>query len=153
METNKLAIKQLDKKLEEWGQSKAWFQPKNGWVKTIRKAIGMTANQLASRLGVNRSRVIKIESDENRAALTMKTLAATADALNCDLVYAFVPRKPLQKIIEQQAYNVAVRQIKNISHSMALEKQSLTSEQNSEQVEELKAKLLKKSSKTLWSEK
>lgn len=153
METNKLAIKQLDKKLEEWSKSKVWFQPKNGWIKTIRKALGMTANQLANRLGVNRSRVIKIESDENRAALTMKTMAATAEALNCDFVYAFVPRKPLQKFIEQQAYNLAIRQMKNISHNMALEKQSLALEQNSEQIEELKIKLIKNSPKTLWSDK
>lgn len=152
MKTNKLAIKQLDKQLKEWRQAKYWFHPKNGWIKVIRKTLGMTTKQLAKRLGVDRSRVIRIESDESKEALTMKSLIAVANALNCDFVYAFVPKEPLQKIIEQQAYKIAKQQIEGVSHNMMLENQKLLPKQNQEQIEALKAGLLERSLKNLWNE-
>lgn len=151
MKVAQLAIMQLDKQLVKWKRAKTWFQPKNGWIKVIRKTLGLTTNQLASRLKVDRSRIIRIESDEARAALTMKTLAAVADALNCDFVYAFIPKKnSLKQIVEQQAYKVASQQLTNISHNMSLEKQALTARQNKKQIEELKNKLLEKSFKKIW---
>jgi predicted DNA-binding mobile mystery protein A len=150
MKTNQLAAKQLDKQLEKWKRTKSWLQPKNNWVKTIRKILGMTTVQLANRLGVDRSRVIRIESDEVRTVLTMKTLIAVANALDCDFVYAFVPRKPLQEMIEQQAHKIAALQINSISHNMFLENQALSPKQNKEQVEDLKTKLLETSLKKLW---
>lgn len=152
MDTNKLAITQLDHKLKEWNCIKTLFQPKNGWIKIIRKTLGMTTSQLATRLKVNRSRVIKIETDESRKALTIKTLMITANALNCDFIYAFVPKKPLQELIEQQAYDIAWQQINNVAHNMSLEKQSLSSHQNQVQINELKEALLKQSLKKLWND-
>lgn len=46
MKTKQLAINQLDKQLAKWRATKLLFQPKNGWVKTIRKALGVTTRQL-----------------------------------------------------------------------------------------------------------
>lgn len=153
METFQLAIKQLDKQLIKWKLTKLWFQPKCGWTKVIRKTIGMTTKQLANRLGVDRSRVIRIESDEVKAALTMKTLATVANALDCDFVYAFVPRESLQKMIERKAQEIALLQLSGISHNMFLENQALSLEQNKEQIKGFKAKLLEKSAKKLWERK
>lgn len=151
MKTNQLAIKQLDKQLTQWHKARFWFQPRGGWVRVIRKTLGVTTNQLAERLGVDRSRVIKIESDEVREALTMKTLIATANALNCDFIYALVPRESLKKTIERQANKIATLQVNRIAHNMLLEDQMLLREQNKEQVEELKNELLSKSYKKLWN--
>lgn len=153
METHKLVVKQLDIKLDEWRQAKTLFQPKNGWISTIRKALGMTTKQLADRLGVNRSRVIKIESDENREALTMKTLIVAANALECDFVYALVPRKSLQAMLSHQAQQVAKKHVEHVAHNMLLEKQELSAEQNKEHIEHLKEKLLKSAYKKLWHDK
>ena len=93
---------------------------------------------------------ISIEADEAKNVLTMKTLISVASALNCDFVYAFVPREPLEKMVEQQAYKIASSQINSVSYNMMLEKQMLSSKQNKEQVEELKNRLLEKSYKKLW---
>ena len=152
MKTNQLAVEQLDRQLIKWKQAKLWFQPKKGWIKTIRKTLGMSMGHLANRLGVDRSRVIRIESDEVRSVLTIKTLIATADALNCDFIYAFVPRRSLQKMIEKQAYEMAASQISSISHNMVLENQSLLKEQDKKQIDDLKARLLEKSHKKLWGD-
>jgi predicted DNA-binding mobile mystery protein A len=150
MKTNKLALKQLDQQLTSWLHAKQLFQPKDGWIRVIRKILGMTTSQLAKKLGVDRSRIIRIEADEAKSALTVKTLIATANALNCDFVYAFIPKKPLEKMVEEQAHKIAISQVNNISHNMMLEKQMLLSKQNKEQVKELQSRLLEKSFKKLW---
>jgi predicted DNA-binding mobile mystery protein A len=145
-----LTSTQLDNKLKNWRKAKDWFRPKNGWISTIRKALGMTTQQLAIRLQVSRSRIIKIESDESLNALTLQTITTTADALGCDFIYALVPRETLQKTIEKQAEKLAIRQINQVSHNMLLENQRLGTKQNKKHVEALKKKLLEQSPKKLW---
>jgi predicted DNA-binding mobile mystery protein A len=151
MKTNRLVIKQLDKQIKKWNSVKKFFQPKHGWIHTLRKALGMTAVQLAKRLHVSRSRIIKIESDECKQALTMKTLNSVAHALNCDFVYAFIPKKPLTQLLEEQAQMIANEQINRINHTMLLENQSLSQAQNKQQIAEIKNKLLSQSFKSLWN--
>lgn len=151
MKINKLALKQLDKQLNSWKLAKSLFQPKDGWIKVVRKTLGMTSSQLAKRLGVDRSRIVRIEADEAKNVLTMKTLKALAAALDCDFVYAFIPKESLEKMVEQQANKIAALQINNVSHNMMLEKQMLLPKQNKEQIKELKNNLLEKSFKNLWN--
>ena len=76
--------------------------PKQGWVRLIRKAIGMTIKQLASQLQVDPSRVVKIESSEPEGAITLKTLESVAEKMNCKLVYTFLPNTSLEQMIEQK---------------------------------------------------
>lgn len=52
-----------------------------------------------------------------------------ADALGCDLVYALVPRLPLDQLVEQQAQQLALMHPKSLGHTMALEDQALTDAQ------------------------
>lgn len=151
MNTSLLAIKQLDKQLVKWNLTRVWYRPKNGWIRTIRKALGMTTKQLAKILGVDRSRVIRIESDETKSVLTMKTLEMVANALNCDVVYALVPREPLYKMVKRQVDKIANQQLNNISHNMFLENQEIPKAQNKKQLMELRAKLLEKIPANLWN--
>lgn len=152
MKTKLLALKQLDRQLEPWIQTRTYFQPRKGWVSCIRKALGMTLPQLAKRLGVARSRVIKIQQAELAGALTLNTLKETANALNCDLVYALVPRKPLPTLMKEQAENIAKQKLQRVSHSMTLEAQTVAEPQQQEQLEELINTLLSGSLRQLWDE-
>src|ERR1700683_4458681 len=111
MDPAKLMVKQLDRQLELWSQAKDFFQPRRGWVSCLRKALGMTMPQLAKRLGVVRSRVIKIQQTEQSGNLTVHTLRQVADALNCDLVYAFIPRQPLPALLRGQAEKIAKQRL------------------------------------------
>jgi predicted DNA-binding mobile mystery protein A len=149
MNKKNLLIKQMDERLKKLKKIK-YSIPKDGWVKNIRKALGMSAQQLANRLNVDRSRVVRIEADENKSVLTMKTLRAVANALDCDFVYFLLPRKSLSKMLEQQAEKLAVLQLKKISHSMFLEKQNLPAREVKKQINELKIKLLESKIKNLW---
>src|SRR5208337_2149614 len=86
MKKRALFIKQIDNQLRCTQPLRRLSVPQQGWIKTIRKALGMTAQQMATKLGVSRSRIIKIEQDELRQVLTLKTLYGIANVLNCDLI-------------------------------------------------------------------
>lgn len=152
MNKNKLLLKQVSEKLKPWGGLVQALRPTKGWIHTIRQALGMTTTQLAKRLGINQSRVVQIEQAEANDAITLRTLRAAAEALNCQLVYAIVPSDSLEKILEDQAKQIAQKYLDQVSHSMLLEQQSLTPEQQKEQLNELVQELLQAKASKLWNE-
>ncbi len=145
-----LVVQQLSQQLKPWHTLPT--RPRTGWIRTLRKALGMTTQQLAQRLGVNRSRVVKIERDEVDEALTLHTLKKTAAALNCKLVYALVPNAPLPQLLAQQAEKIARKQAMKIDHSMTLENQQTTPQALQTQINFLKDQLLHGNLKHLWEE-
>ena len=88
-----LARKHLEKKLSPLRGSQALARPSKGWVKAIRDALGMTAEQLALRIGVTKPRVYEIEKAEISNSITLESLERAAHAMDCQLVYAFIPRE------------------------------------------------------------
>lgn len=124
--------------------------PSNGWIKTIRTALGMTSMQLAQRCGVSKQRILRIENDEILMKTTLGTLEKIASQLGCKLVYAIVPEKDLLKIIEEQAEKKAIEKLQTVSHSMILEDQEVTTRKHHDQIEILKEELMKNNIKTIW---
>jgi predicted DNA-binding mobile mystery protein A len=78
-------------------------RPPLGWVREIRVALGMSTYELAVRMGIVQSRASKIERAEVEGAIRLQTLGRVAEALNCRLVYAFVPDESLEHIVRYQA--------------------------------------------------
>ena len=74
-----------------------------GWIKEIRLALGMSAAQLARRLKVRQSTVAKLEKSEAEETISLQSLRKAAEALDCTLVYAFVPRTSLEACVQAQA--------------------------------------------------
>ena len=146
------ARRQLDKRLNTL-RSSSFARPPRGWVKAIREALGMTTRQLAQRIGVVQSRVVDIEKAEVTGSITMESLERVARALDCALVYALVPRKPLETVIEERATNLAKSRVKAARHSMALEDQSLDEEDEREQIRQLARQLAEESGSKLWEKK
>ncbi|MBA3813802.1 MAG: mobile mystery protein A [Alphaproteobacteria bacterium] len=145
-----LERKQLLKRLDSLASLPTSYQaPPEGWIRPVRKALGMTASQLAKRLGVQQSRVSEIEKGEIHHQLTLKTLMATAQALGCRFEYAFIPEKPVELLLKERALAVARDKVGYISHHMALEDQSLSEKEQEEQIKQLAEELLKKP-QTLW---
>lgn len=147
-----LARKNLDRRLNSIRTSSLVERPPRGWVKAIRDALGMTAAQLAARIGVTRPRVHEIEKSEINGAITLDSLERAAHALNCQLVYAFIPRKPLEELTQEQALRLARKKIQKTAHSMALEDQSVDQEDEQEQIQLLAKKLIEKSGAKLWAD-
>jgi len=125
-------------------------RPPRGWVKAIRAALGMTMAQLAGRIGVVQSRAFDIEKAEITGAITLGSLARAARALDCELVYALVPRKPLQEMVAERATVQAMNSVKETRHTMALEDQSVNEEDEREQVKKLAKQIAEKAGSKLW---
>lgn len=146
-----LARKQLEKRLAPLRDAPLAMPPR-GWTKAIREALGMTARQLAARMGVAPSRVPAIEKAEITGATTIKTLREAAEAMNCTFVYAFVPTKPLDDILRDRAMQKARQDITRLDHTMRLENQALTKSDLSDEQRRMIDLILSGSLRGLWED-
>lgn len=146
------ARKQLDKRLGTLRHTQALVRPHRGWVRAIREALGMTTAQLGKRLGVSQPRIVALEKAEASSAITLESLKRAANALNCQLVYALVPRTSLEEMTEGRAIALANKRFERTSHTMALEAQRVDSEDEREQVLAMVRRLIEKSGSELWEE-
>ncbi len=85
----------------------------------------MSSSQLAQRLGIAQSSVVSLEQSELKGSIEIASLRKVAEALDCNLVYALVPRKPLHQLLLDRAvlWNRARRA--SVEHSMLLEDQAV----------------------------
>jgi predicted DNA-binding mobile mystery protein A len=148
-----LARKHLDIKLDSIRRSSDVLRPPKGWVKAIREALGMSAEQLATRIGVTKPRVYEIEKAEISGSITLNSLERAAHALDCKLVYTLVPRLPLQETVALRAQEIAKKRIRATSHTMLLEDQALDETELGEQIETLARELSDQAGSGFWEEK
>lgn len=145
------ARRHLDEKFAHIKNVKALSMPPKGWIKAIRNALGITVKQLAQKLSLSHQRITVIEKDEISGNLKMSTLERVADALGCDLVYTFVPRRSLEDMALSQAAKKAGILLGQAEHTMSLENQG-SSKKNNLQLENLIQELLKGPQSRLWDE-
>jgi predicted DNA-binding mobile mystery protein A len=126
--------------------------PPEGWLKSVRKALGMSGKELAIRLGVTKSRVSRAEQDETTGSVTLKTMQNMAEAMDCRFVYAVIPKQEVEKMIREQALAKARRQVQKVSVQMALEAQSLSEMQLALETERLAVEMMEKMPTNFWSE-
>ena len=125
-EFRNLRIKQLDRNLEAFRATKAIARPQKGWLRAIREALGISASELGRALGTSRQLPLQLEKAEAEDRITLKSLRAAANALDCDLVYALVPRSgTMQDLAETRARVQARKHVMGVEHSMALEDQAV----------------------------
>ena len=148
--TKHLRRRQLDSKLKRLERD-ALLPPKRGWVRAIRTALGMNSRQLAERMDISTGHLAHIESAEAAGSINMETLRRTADALNCDLVYALVPRAgSLEKALEEQAEKVARVLVQRVATSMALEDQATDTDAQDYLIRDTVSDLTRELRKALW---
>jgi predicted DNA-binding mobile mystery protein A len=111
----------------------------------------MTTEQLASRMGVTRQAVLQLELAEQRKTVTWTTLRKAAEAMDCEVVYAVLPRGSLNQVLLRQGRRQAERHVERISHSMKLDAHVVGPAEQERQVEELAAHLAAERSRALWS--
>ena len=93
-----------------------------------------------------------MEVAEQTGSLTIKNLARAANALDCELVYALVPRYSLQEMVEQRVKQKASNSIAAISHSMMLEDQAVADATTAVQLEQLIRKMTMSARSDIWEE-
>ena len=145
-----LQTQQMDALLETWRTAQLSARPRSGWVHAIRESLGMSAAAFARRLGMTPVGVRKLESAEASDAITLASLRKLAQALDCELQYALVPRNSLQQQVRDRAEMVARERLRPIAHSMALEDQAVQGPQNKLQLEVAIKELIEGSRRELW---
>jgi predicted DNA-binding mobile mystery protein A len=120
---------------------------KQGWISSVRQALGMTARQLAGRLGLSQPRVAKMEINEDN--LKISTMKKIAEGLDCDFVYGFVPKTSLQDTIDRQARKKASDVLSKVNANMALEDQLA---QDPHIMVDLANEMIAKNIKQIWDQ-
>lgn len=124
----------------------------SGWLKDIRETLGISSTQMACLLGMTRPAYYKIERSEAAQTASLKTIRKAAEAMDCRIVFAIVPKDgSLQHLIERRARQVARRILARVSHTMALENQSITMREQERQIKELANELIENRDKRLWN--
>jgi len=124
-----------------------------GWLGAVRTALRRSKSEVARKLNVTPSTVLRYESSEAAGTITLETLRRYADALGCDLVYGLVPRTgSLESFMRQRAEHVAAHIIGNVTHSMALEAQAPAESFVQNQIDELTEELLSTQSAEIWQD-
>jgi predicted DNA-binding mobile mystery protein A len=127
--------------------------PPEGWMRTMRKALGMSGAQLARRMSVTRARVAHAEHAELSGSTTLKSMQMAAEAMGCRFVYAIVPAENTQALIEAQARLKAAAIVGTASRHMALESQVLPAVRIEEEIDRLAGEFIQKMPPAFWDDK
>jgi len=125
--------------------------PPEGWVRTMRNALGMSGLQLAHRVSVTKARISRLEHDELQGNVTLKSMRSMAKAMNCRFIYAIVPEQEVESLIKKQATEKAREQVAAASAHMALEAQTLSDEMLTFEVERIAKEIIEKMPSDLWN--
>jgi predicted DNA-binding mobile mystery protein A len=150
MQNPALARKHLEQRLAPLRQADSLSRPPRGWIRAIRDALGMTGTQLAGRIGVDQSRIPRLEKAEADGAITLKTLRHVAEGLGCTVVYALVPNEALDEVLRERAGEIADRQLARVHHTMKLENQALGAKDLQTERERLVNALMAGNPRRLW---
>jgi predicted DNA-binding mobile mystery protein A len=88
-----IAQRELDRELKPFLMARRVHRPSGGWLRAVRKALGLSATAMAKKLRVSPSAVYQIERAEWRDKISLQGLKQAARALSCEMVYAIVPYK------------------------------------------------------------
>jgi predicted DNA-binding mobile mystery protein A len=120
----KAARRAIDRQLPASAVVRQLPKLRQGWIATIRSAIGMPQEVLGKRLRLPKQRISLLEQRERSGDIKLSQLRDTADALDCDLVYALVPREPLEAMVQRRAREIASRELSAVERTMQLEDQA-----------------------------
>jgi predicted DNA-binding mobile mystery protein A len=110
----------------------------------------MSTTELAARMGITQSRIPALERGEVDGSIKLDTLRRVAEALDCNLVYALVPRTTLDAAVQAQARRKAAAHLGVVSHHMLLEDQTVDRPDADAQLDELARRFADR--RGLWAE-
>ena len=127
--------------------------PQEGWLITMRKALGMSAPQLARRAGVTKAAIYQAQRKEREGGITVRQMEKLASAMGGHFVYAIVPSgNDINEHVRAQARAKAEKIVFRTSTHMALEKQSLSNQQITWEIERLADQLVRDMPPDFWDE-
>ncbi|KPZ72967.1 helix-turn-helix protein [Shewanella sp. P1-14-1] len=124
--------------------------PKEGWIRTVRKALDMSGAQLGDRAGLTRNRISVLERREVDGDITLNQLKQLAEALDCDFSYTLKPKKAVSDTMQERALKLAKEEVKKASKNMFLEAQSVSKEKENILISELAEEIMRAGGRKLW---
>ena len=90
-----ILLRALSRKMGNLAQLRDTQPPKQGWISAVRQALGLTAKQLAERVGLSQPRIAKMELNENNLKIsTMKKSRKDLTAISFTVLF---PRAACKK--------------------------------------------------------
>jgi predicted DNA-binding mobile mystery protein A len=86
-----IAQRDLDRQLRPFLIARRVQRPSGGWLRTVRKALGLSATAMAKDLRVSPAAVFQMERSEWNDKISLRGLREAARAMACEVVYAVVP--------------------------------------------------------------
>jgi predicted DNA-binding mobile mystery protein A len=148
--TGSAARRHIERRLGKLRPARQFAQPQRGWIRAVRDALGMSAAKLAERMNVSQPRVFALEKAETRGAVTIASLERAAQALECTLVYALVPNKPIDEVLRKRALKIVTEELARVDHTMRLENQGMSAAELKEERLRLAADLIREYPRRLW---
>jgi len=147
MKQAQIARRRLDERLQNINPREI-PRPHRGWIRAVREALGMSTTELGRRMGISQQSVVDLERSEGRSTIQIDTLERAAAAMECELVYAIIPRTSLEEIIQTRAHEKARQQLATVEHHSRLEYQSISETDLEAQINEAAAALIDR--RGLW---
>ena len=120
-----LRLNQLARTLSAFDTAKQEPRPSRGWLRAIREALGLTLENVGTQMGQSRKRIQEFEEAEAHDRITLRSLRRVAAAMDCELVYAIVPKSgTIAELAERRARAEATRDVLDVEQTMALENQA-----------------------------
>ena len=145
----KVIREQLDSKLSIFKTSLLGTS-QQGWIKAIREALGLSTSQLAKKVGIDQSRISRLENAEKTGDLKISSLQKVAKGLKMKFVYAFVPEDTLETMVRDNAKRIALTRLETLDNTMRLEKQTLSDEERQKALDNMIEKILIDNPKDFW---
>lgn len=123
---DKLAMKQIERRLRSLRSIAKDTAVRTGWIAYMRQAMCMTLSTLAKATGLSAATVQQIEKREKAGRVTIETMQKIAAAMECEFVYAFVPKQELGDFLKNKATAKATRIVREADVHMTLEDQQVS---------------------------
>ncbi len=153
MSVKSTAQKQYQAKVNQAAAAPAHelIRPSEGWIASVRKALGISAAQLGRMVGRTRANISAAEQSEQNDRATLQTMRTMAEAMGCKFVYAIVPAQVgIEDIIKEQARKKARKIVLRASTHMALEKQKLNEDQLNDEIEGMAREFMRNPPSDFW---
>jgi transcriptional regulator with XRE-family HTH domain len=82
---------ELERRVRWYRRARLHARPPEGWLRAMRLAVGIPAEQIAEAMKFSAKMVFQMERAEQERRISLERLEEMARALGCDLVYGLVP--------------------------------------------------------------
>ena len=99
---------ELERQVRPYRSARKSPRPPEGWLRAMRLATGIPADQIGKAMNLSTKMVFQIERSEQRKTISLQRLERMARAVECDVVYGLVP---WSRSLEDKAREMVEREL------------------------------------------